>query len=137
MLDSWMRLTKQYFALRIMLHNNLDHIKIDIDDVLRIYDFGNFLDKKGETYWTKIWRINGWKGKAYIGKNEEENRSVPSIHRQRTTAVNIETIPQIKKWKKIVFFCTTIYNNKVVGDCRSMIYTVFVLKLMYKCMYNK
>ena len=43
----------------------------------------------------------------------------------------------IKKWKKIVFFCTTIYNNKVVGDCRSMIYTVFVSKLMYKCMYNK
>ena len=42
---------------------------------------------------------------------------------------------QTKKWKKIVFFCTTIYNNKVVGDCRSMIYTVFVLKLMYKCMY--
>ena len=65
---------------------------INIDNVLRIYDFGNFLDKKGETYWTKIWRINGWKGKAYIGKNEEENRRVPSIHRQRTTAVNIETI---------------------------------------------
>ena len=72
-----------------------------IDNILRIYDFGTILDKKGETYWTKIWRINGWKGKAYIGKNEEENRSVPSIHRQRTTAVNIETIPQNKKWKKI------------------------------------
>ena len=89
--------SKRYFTLRIMLHNNLDDIIIDIDDVLRIYDFGNFLDKKGETYWTKIWRINGWKGKAYIGKNEEENRSVPSIHRQRTTAVNIETIPLNKK----------------------------------------
>ena len=89
------------FCIEDDIAQSFEVIIIVIDDVLRIYDFGNFLDKKGETYWTKIWRINGWKGKAYIGKNEEENRSVPSIHRQRTTAVNIETIPQNKKWKKI------------------------------------
>ena len=64
----------------------------------------------------KIWRINGWKGKAYIGKNEEENRSVPSIHRQRTTAVNIETIPLNKKsGRKLCSFAPPPYTIINIG----------------------